>query len=136
MKSNNKNTQITVGNISSSGGEINIVGGDINKNRINLNMADINELFDQLYKAIETRADTQPVDKSTLQAEIQEVQSIVMQSSEEKDKIDENALIRHFRNIARMAPDILDVAVTTLGNPLAGLGIAIKKIAEKANEGA
>ncbi len=33
-----------------------------------------------------------------------------------------------------MAPDILDVVVATLGNPLAGIGVAIKKIAEKAKE--
>jgi hypothetical protein len=34
-----------------------------------------------------------------------------------------------------MAPDILDVVVATLGNPLAGLGVAAKKIAKKAKEG-
>lgn len=33
-----------------------------------------------------------------------------------------------------MAPDILDVVVATLGNPLAGIGGAVKKIAEKAKE--
>ena len=33
-----------------------------------------------------------------------------------------------------MAPDVLDVIVATLGNPLAGLGVAAKKIAEKAKE--
>jgi len=31
-----------------------------------------------------------------------------------------------------MSPDILDVVVATLGNPLAGLGVAVEKIAEKA----
>ena len=40
-------------------------------------------------------------------------------------------LARSFHNIARMAPD---VAVATLANPLAGLGVAVKKIAEKAKE--
>jgi hypothetical protein len=33
-----------------------------------------------------------------------------------------------------MAPDILDVVVATLVNPLAGLGVAAKKIADKAKE--
>jgi len=33
-----------------------------------------------------------------------------------------------------MAPDLLDVVVITLTNPLAGLGVAVKKIAEKAKE--
>jgi hypothetical protein len=31
-----------------------------------------------------------------------------------------------------MTPDVLDVVVASLGNPLAGLGEAEKKIAEKA----
>jgi hypothetical protein len=48
--------------------------------------------------------------------------------------MDEGFLARRFRNIARMAPDVLDVVVATLGNPLAGLGVAVKKIAEKAKE--
>jgi len=34
-----------------------------------------------------------------------------------------------------MTPDMLDVIVTTLANPLVRLGIAAHKIAAKANEG-
>jgi hypothetical protein len=48
--------------------------------------------------------------------------------------MDEGFLSRHFRNIARMAPDLLDVIVATLTNSLAGLGVAVKKIADKARE--
>jgi hypothetical protein len=33
-----------------------------------------------------------------------------------------------------MAPDLLDMLVATLANPLTGLGVAVKKIAEKAKE--
>jgi hypothetical protein len=33
-----------------------------------------------------------------------------------------------------MAPDVLDLVVTMLANPLAGLGVAVKKIAEKAKD--
>jgi hypothetical protein len=33
-----------------------------------------------------------------------------------------------------MGPDILDVVTATLVNPAAGIGIAIKKIAQKARE--
>jgi hypothetical protein len=34
--------------------------------------------------------------------------------------------------ICVMAPDILDVVIATIANPLAGLGLVSKKIAEKA----
>jgi len=33
-----------------------------------------------------------------------------------------------------VAPDMLDVVVAMLGNLLAGLGVVVKKIAEKAKE--
>jgi hypothetical protein len=46
--------------------------------------------------------------------------------------VDEGFLSRRFRNIARMAPDLLNVVVATLTSLLAGLGVAAQKIAEKA----
>jgi hypothetical protein len=48
--------------------------------------------------------------------------------------VDEGFLSRRFRNIARMAPDVVDLVVAILTNPLAGLGVAVKKIAEKTKE--
>jgi hypothetical protein len=48
--------------------------------------------------------------------------------------VDEGFLSRGFRNIARMAPDVLDLVVAILANPLTGLGVAVKKIAEKPKE--
>jgi hypothetical protein len=136
MKSNDKNTNIKVGNISNTSGEVNIAGGDIAhvENKAGLNSAELKELFNQLYLTIEAKADILPVDKVDLRAEIQEVQSVVTQAVMEDEKVDEKSLARRFRNIARMAPDILDVVVATLANPLAGLGVAVKKIAEKAKE--
>jgi hypothetical protein len=65
---------------------------------------------------------------------VKEIQSTVTEAAQKNEKIDESFLSRRFRNIARMAPDLLDVVVATLGNPLAGLGVAVKKIAEKAKE--
>ena len=37
-------------------------------------------------------------------------------------------------NSVQIAPDTRDAFVATLANPLAGLGVAVKKIAEKAKE--
>jgi hypothetical protein len=61
---------------------------------------------------------------------------VVTEAVEKKKKVDESFLARRFRNVARMAPDILDVVVAALANPLAGMGVAVKKIAEKAKAGA
>jgi len=127
---------IKVGNISDISGNVNIAGGNITTHHTvtGLSAAEIKQLFDGLYTAIETRADTPKADKEDLKAEVKEIQSTVTEAVKKNEKLDEGFLSQRFRNIARMAPDMLDVVVATLGNPLAGLGLAVKKIAEKARE--
>jgi hypothetical protein len=131
-----KQTSVRVGNISDVSGEINIAGGDIttNKTTFGLSEAEIKQLFDGLYTAIEASAKTSPADKEDIKAEVKEIQSTFTAAAQKNEKVDEGFLSRRFRNIARMAPDVLDVVVATLGNPMAGLGVAVKKIAEKAKE--
>jgi hypothetical protein len=90
------------------------------------------QLFDGLYTKIDANPEVLPADKEDIKAEVKEIQSTVTDAAQRNDKVDEGFLARRFRNIARMAPDILDVIVATLGNPLAGLGVAVKKIADKA----
>ncbi len=89
--------------------------------------AAIARAFQTLYQAIEARPNTPPQDKADLQAEVKELEQEVARG----DKADENFLARRLRNIGRMAPDLLEVALTTFTNPLAGLGTAARKIAEK-----
>ena len=60
--------------------------------------------------------------------------AIAAEATQKNEKLDEGFLSRRFRNIAPMAPDVLDVVVATVANPLAGLGVAVKKIAEKAKQ--
>ena len=131
-----KQTSIRVGNVSDISGNMNIAGGDITTQHTTTGMSavEIKQLFDQLYIAIESRAETPSADKEDLKAEVKEIQSTVMEAAKKNEKVDEGFMMRRFRNIARMAPDVLDVVVATLGNPLAGLGVAAKKVAEKARE--
>ena len=99
-----------------------------------LNAGDIKQLFDQLYTAIETNAKTSLANKEDLKAEVKELQSTITEAVQKNEKVDEGFLSCRFRNIARMAPDLLDVVVATLANPLAGLGVAAMKLAAKAKE--
>jgi hypothetical protein len=127
---------IKVGNISAAGGEVNIAGGDISvqKGAGGLSAGEIQQLFNTIHAAIDARPATPPADKADLKAEVQELQTAVSQAAAKQQPVDEGFLARRFRSIARIAPDILDVAVSTLANPLAGLGVAAHKIAEKAKE--
>ena len=129
-------TSIEVGNSSGTSGNLNIAGGNITMHHTTtgLSAAEIKQLFDGLYAKIETRPETPTANKEDLKAEVKEIQATVTEAVQKNEKVDEGFLSRRFRNIARMAPDVLDVIVATLGNPLAGLGVAVKKIAQKAKE--
>lgn len=131
-----KQTSVRVGNISDISGSVNVAGGNITTHHTvtGLSAAEIKQLFDGLYSQIDARVNTSSADKEDIKAEVKEIQSTVTAAAQKNEKIDESFLSRRFRNIARMAPDVLDVVVATLGNPLAGLGVAAKKIAEKAKE--
>ena len=133
-RANNKQPTVRTGNISDISGNVNVAGGNITTHQTTtgLSAVEIKRLFDQLYTAIDTRAETPTADKEDLRAEVKEIQTTVTRAVQKNEKVDEGFLSRRFRNIARMAPDVLDVVVATLGNPLAGLGVAAKKIAEKA----
>jgi hypothetical protein len=127
---------VTVGNISGVDGTVNIAGGDIETHTTTtgLRAADIKQLFDPLYAAIEASPSVSPANKSDLKAEVKDIQVAVTEATQKKQPVSEDFIARRFRNIARMAPDILDVVLAALVNPLAGLGVASQKIAEKAKE--
>jgi hypothetical protein len=137
-KNRNAGKQVTVktGNISNNSGQVNVAAGNITVHQAgtNLDGQEIRKLFNELYAAIETRPNTPLKDKEGLKAEVEEIQDSVIEAIEQKQEVNEGFFLRRFRNIARMAPDMLDVVVATIGNPLAGLGVAAKKIAEKAKE--
>lgn len=132
----NKSTSLRVGNIFDVSGNVNIAGGNLitHHKTTGLSVTEIQQLFDSLYAEIEAQAKASPSAKEDIKSEVQEIQSTVTEAAQKNEKVDESFLARRFRNIARMAPDLLDVIVATLANPLAGLGIAVKKIAERAKE--
>jgi hypothetical protein len=69
-----------------------------------------------------------------LKTEVKEIQPTFTGAAQKNERIHQGCMSRRFHNIVRMAPDVLDVVVAMLTNPLAGLGVAVKKIAEKAKE--
>jgi len=72
------------------------------------------EYIQQIFEAIESRPDTDPVDKEDSKGET----------------ADETFIARRIRNIKRIAPDILDVLLETIKNPVAGFGLVVRKVAK------
>ena len=132
----NNRTNVKVGNFSNFRGKLSIAGRDIvtHKTRTTFNAAEVRQLFEQLQKDIEANVETSPANRKDLKAELKEIQATVTEAAKKNEKVDESFLSRRFRNIVRMAPDVLDVVVATLANPALGLGEVAKKLAAKAKE--
>lgn len=132
MPMKNKKDPDSVGRdrIVSGGAGSMVIGGDASNNVIitwNNNVVGVvHNAFQPIYRAVE-ESKLPVTEKEDITAEVQELEAEVKKG----DEADEGFLARRLRNIQRMSPDILDVALTTLGNPMAGLGMVAKKVAEK-----
>jgi len=123
---------IQTGDIHDISGRVNIAGGNINIDETSTvhyseGVDVVLEVLAETFENIQKRPDTSPAQKANLEGEIQEIEMEV-----KKKKSRKGYLAQRFNNVGRMAPDILDVILASLGNPVSGIGMTIKKIAEKA----
>ena len=129
--SGNSNTgTVGKGNIATAGnGNVTAVGkgarATVNQGNLNSELAEWRKEMELKINALK---DLPAEDKSTLN---QQVEQIALEAKK-GPQADPSRIERLFNTISAMAPDIFDVAVTTLTNPLAGIGLVIKKIGEKA----
>ncbi|MGZ9234566.1 MAG: hypothetical protein ACXW4E_03505 [Anaerolineales bacterium] len=79
-------------------------------------------------KWIDAKKDLLPNDKTDLKGNVAKVADEVSKGKQ----ADSGRLERLLNVILSLAPDIFDVAIATLANPLAGLGLVAKKIGERA----
>ncbi len=89
---------------------------------------EVTQLFASIYQQIDARPNTAPQDKEDLKAEVTDLQTEVAKG----DEANETFLERRLRNIKRMAPDILEVVVSSFANPALGLATAVRKVMNKA----
>ncbi len=114
-----------------SGGDRSVVvGGDVKQSAIvtgDYNRLDAAYKFASIFPQIEELPNLSTADKSDLKSELK--------TFEDEDKkgpeSNEGFLAQKLRNVRRIAPDILDVAIATIANPAAGFGMIAKKVAEK-----
>jgi hypothetical protein len=111
-----------------------VISGNVNgnsiimgsNNNVSVKYVNLTPLFGGIYSELNKRTDLKPEAKNDIKAELHEIQTAL-----EGSKPDENFITRRFRNIERMAPDIVDVAFETLKNPVSGVATLIQKIAKK-----
>jgi len=119
------------GNVDTGGGDM--AAGDIKKRDVyqarGLNDVSIQNLFQPVYQQIQSQDQLSKDDKEDLTVTVKEIEQAAV-----KEDVDETFIERRLRNIARMAPDILDVVLKTLSNPVVGLASIAQKIAQKAGK--
>ena len=106
------------------------VAGDYHDHRVTnagpLDSVVIEKLFTDLNQRIEKMEDG--VEKTIAQTTVQGLK----EEAEKGEKADETKVQKMFKSLLNVAPDAWDVAVATFVNPVAGVGMAFKKIAERA----
>lgn len=133
MKKPNKTRQSRNEGVS-IGGNVNTSGGDITgRDHIETHSGvagaeTIAQAFAPIYAQIDALTRLSSTERADLQATTLEIQGEALKGK----KADEMLLQRRLREVERMAPDILEVILATLANPLVGLGLVAKKITAKA----
>jgi len=109
------------------------VAGDYHDNRVTktggLDPAVLEKLFAPLNQEIEK------IDDADDKAYAKKSVNGLMEEAQKGDKADEGNVEKWFNKLLKIAPDAWDVAVATFVNPVAGVGMAFKKIAEHAKSG-
>jgi archaellum component FlaC len=129
--SNKKKNGLNAGN-----GSI-VIGGNVtgsnvvqgNNNIVTNQTINLTPLFQTIYQKVDEQPQLTSSQKEDVKAELAEVKTAL-----EEKQPDENFLARKFRILRSMAPDIVDVAIETLKNPVSGVAEIIKKVANKIKE--
>jgi hypothetical protein len=111
------------GNVTGS----NVVQGD--NNIVTNQTINLTQVFEKLYQEVDKQSTLKSIEKEDVKTDLQEIKTALEQSQP-----DESFIAKRFRNIKRMAPDIVDVAIETLKNPISGVAEVIKKVATKMKE--
>ena len=90
--------------------------------------ADIAVWRKQMEKSIDALKNLLPEDKADLKESVSKVAEEVSKG----EKADAGRIERLLNVLGGMSADIFDVALTTLANPLAGLGLVVKKVGDRA----
>ncbi|HEX7973556.1 MAG TPA: zinc ribbon domain-containing protein [Anaerolineales bacterium] len=120
-------SQVRTGDISGNKG-LAIGDGAQAANTEAISAEELAKLFSAIYDRIQAR----PPDPNTEKPEIADTVKKIEEETGKGEQANPSRLERLLKTLALMAPDILDVTVATLTNPITGIATVIRKVAEKA----
>ena len=83
--------------------------------------------FAPVYHAIKKNATISPKTKKAVEQSVKEIEK----ESSKGDNAKVSFIQKRLENIEKMAPDIADVVMATLQNPVAGISMALRKVLAK-----
>jgi hypothetical protein len=95
-----------------------------------INQEQLSLVFEKMYQAIQSRPDDPNIDKEEISGTVQRIEQEVKKG----DQANESKLNRWMESLNKMAPDIVDVILASLGGPVSGLTAVLKKVAEHAHQ--
>ena len=101
------------------------INGNVSQKR-GITVDEIRKLFGVIHEQINSRPETSYDEKKVLSATVNEIEHELAKKSPEP-----TFLQKRFENLQKMAPDIFEVVVATVTNPISGFALLAKKIAEK-----
>ena len=115
------------GNVNTGGGSI--AGRDVSNISVHIESKteNISNLFSSIYKTIEKQKNLPREKREKINQKIQTLETEVS-----KNKPNESKAEKILTDIAKMSPDILEVVIATISNPLIGLATVARKISKKA----
>ena len=127
QKKSKPQSKITQGGINITGNvtikNSKIAGRDnVEKKTTNINLS-----FAPVYHALEKSTTLTPGTKKTVEESVKQIE----QETNKGNKAKGSFIQERLENIQRMAPDIADVVIATLQNPVIGISLAVKKVATK-----
>jgi len=94
----------------------------------NESLSAIVEWMAQLNKKVDSLPDISRAEKEDIKQQVEKIGDEAQKGS----KVEVGRLEKLINTISVMAPDIFDVVIASLASPLAGIGLVIKKIGDKA----
>ena len=117
-----------IGNVGAGAAVAQGRGATANVTNTTINITIWNAWRNQMMTWIDARANLSAEDKQDAKEQVEKITA----EATKGQQADPQRLERFINRLAEYGPDIFEVAVTTLSNPLAGIGLVLKKVADRA----
>lgn len=126
-KSKKSETRVIQGGINIKG-NVSIKGGKVaGRDNVEKNITNVHISFAPVYHALKENATVPPRVKNKVEADVKQIEKEVKKGDAAKVSFIQQRL----ENIEKMAPDIADVVMAALQNPVAGISVALRKVLAK-----